>query len=228
VHLISVAIRRVSPVGEGDQAGIFMANDLAPDLAPASDEICGYRPFIGNQITRTAPNLSSAPGDGSAEQKRDQQRAERRFARNVAENAERHPRLPAGVYRTADAVDSPLHGVRNLRDGGFGLRGGIKAFVDEGRRRGFVAHGCNLLSTAPNGPKRESFPSSEALMAISLGASAFVRQGKRPDRVALVLKLRDDAKTENWPASLVGNFHPPFRSRFQGNVKLAEKFAGGF
>jgi hypothetical protein len=41
VHLISVAIRRVSPVGEGDQAGIVIADDLAPGQALAPGVISG-------------------------------------------------------------------------------------------------------------------------------------------------------------------------------------------
>jgi hypothetical protein len=63
---------------------------------------------------------SSATRDGNSQEERDQQRAERCFTRDIAQDAQRHPGLTAGLDRAADAIDRLFYGFRNSRDGGFG------------------------------------------------------------------------------------------------------------
>ena len=62
---------------------------------------------------------SSAAGDGNSQQERDQQRAKRRFPRDVAQDAQRHTGLSTRFYRAAHSIDRPFHGVGDVRDGGF-------------------------------------------------------------------------------------------------------------
>src|ERR1700692_955758 len=96
-------------------------------------------PFT-ERLGRSYLNLAAAR-DGDTEQKRHQQRAERGFARDVAEDAQGDARFSTGLDRIADAMNRALHGFGDLRDGGLRLWGGIQAVVKERGLRDVIAHG---------------------------------------------------------------------------------------
>src|SRR5450631_1867854 len=92
----------------------------------------------------------SAPRDRNTQQECHQQRPERRLAGDVAQNAQWQARLSARVDGAADPVGCASHGLRHFRDGRFGLRCGIEAFVDKGW--GLVAHHPVLAHVAMRHP----------------------------------------------------------------------------
>jgi hypothetical protein len=51
--------------------------------------------------------------------------------------------------------------------------------------------------------------------------------GALPTEAALLVRLGYDAKGEQRLARLVRNFHPQFRTSFNGMVQVAEYFTGG-
>jgi hypothetical protein len=71
----------------------------------------------------------SAASDGNTQQERDQKRTERRFARNVAQNAQGHAGLSTFVDRIAKPVNRTFHGFGDFLDGGPWLRNWIQAIV---------------------------------------------------------------------------------------------------
>jgi hypothetical protein len=91
---------------------------------------------------------SSAAGDGHSQQERDQQRAKRRFASDIAQDAQRHPGLSTRFYRTANSMDCLFHSSRDFLDGGFRLWNGIQAFVGERGQWAVITH--DLISKPTN------------------------------------------------------------------------------
>jgi hypothetical protein len=99
------------------------------------------RAFFGAEgaVEGESSSPSPAAADDNTEQKRDQQRTKRRFARNIAKDTQGHSRFPASVDRAADTLRCVFDCFRYLLDGGFGLRSRIKAIVNEWRD--LIAHG---------------------------------------------------------------------------------------
>ena len=64
---------------------------------------------------------SSTAGDGNSQQEGDQQRAKRGFARDIAQDAQRHSWLSSSLYRARNPIGGPLHGVGDFRDRRFRL-----------------------------------------------------------------------------------------------------------
>jgi hypothetical protein len=60
---------------------------------------------------------SSAAGDSYTQEKRDQQRTKRRFARDVAQYAQWHAGLSTRIYRVADTMDCPFRSFRDFGEG---------------------------------------------------------------------------------------------------------------
>jgi hypothetical protein len=83
---------------------------------------------------------SSAAGDGNSQQERDQQRAKRRFPRDVAQDAQWHAGLSTRFYRAADPIDCPFYGVGDFLDSGFRFWSGIQTFVGKWGQRVVITH----------------------------------------------------------------------------------------
>jgi hypothetical protein len=60
---------------------------------------------------------SSAAGDGHTQEKRNQQRTKRRFARDVAQYAQGHAGLSTRLYRVADTMDGTFRGLGDFGEG---------------------------------------------------------------------------------------------------------------
>src|SRR5271156_5163952 len=100
---------------------------------------CGTKRYDVPAVSAPAKQ-SSAAGDGNSQQERDQQRTKRRFARDIAQDAQWHAGLSTRFYRAADSIACPFHGVGDFRDGGFWLWNGIQAFVGERTQRPVITH----------------------------------------------------------------------------------------
>jgi hypothetical protein len=101
----------------------------------------------------------SAASNGYSQQERYQQRAERSFARDIAQDAERHAGLSTGFDRAADAIDRRIHRFGDFRHRGFRLRDGIQAFIDQ--RGAFIGH--DQISKSMNGVNEQPTRSQRTL-----------------------------------------------------------------
>src|SRR6266852_4700858 len=100
------------------------------------------RPWITHPFMKTLSfkaRQSPTTGEGNTQQKRDQQRTKRRFARNIAQDTQRHSRFPASLDRVADTLRCVFNCFRYLLDGGLGFGSRVKSIVNEWR--GLIAHG---------------------------------------------------------------------------------------
>jgi hypothetical protein len=84
---------------------------------------------------------------------RDQQRTKRRFARDVTQDAQRHPWFSSRFHHAANSMDCPFHDFGDFRDGGFWFWNGIQAFVGKRGQRDVMTHDrywhINVISLAP-------------------------------------------------------------------------------
>src|SRR5581483_10557250 len=116
-------------------------------FAPAlnSADVVAFPPTLNQTGPRPS---SSATREGNSQQECDHQGAERRFARDIAQDAQWHPRLAAGLDRAVDAIDRPFHGFRNFRNGRFRLPNRVQAFVGVRGQWAFISH--DQISKAGN------------------------------------------------------------------------------
>ena len=75
-------------------------------------------------------------------------RAKRRVARDIAQDAQRHPWLSTRFYRAANSMGCPFHSFGDFRDGGFRFWNGIQAFVGKRGQRDVITH--ELISKPTN------------------------------------------------------------------------------
>src|SRR3954451_12912096 len=83
----------------------------------------------------------AAPPHTPPQQERNQQRAERPFPRDVAQDAERHAGFLAFLDRAADAIGGAPDGVGNFFDRRLGFWIGIQAFIHKRWGGHVVGHG---------------------------------------------------------------------------------------
>jgi len=88
-----------------------------------------------------ARGASATPSYSDTQQEGDQQGAERRFPRNVAQDAERHAGFFAFLDRVADATGGAPDSIGNFFNRGLGFRTGIQAFIHKRRGGHIVGHG---------------------------------------------------------------------------------------
>jgi len=106
-----------------------------------------------------APEPSSAAADGNSQQERNQQRTKRRFARDITQDAQRHPGLSTRSYRASNSIDCPLYGVGDFRDRGFRFWNGIQAFAGKGSQRAVITHDLVSKPTVSQSIKTQIVPS---------------------------------------------------------------------
>jgi hypothetical protein len=99
---------------------------------------------------------SSAAGDGNTKQECDQQRTERRFPHDIAQDAQWHAWLATRIDRVADVPCRLFESFGCFSEGGLRRWSGIQTLVNQGWRLMLIAHGyisrrLNSIDQAGNG-----------------------------------------------------------------------------
>ena len=123
---------------------------------------------LESAFARVTPSSASAtPSYSDTQQEGNQQGAERRFPRNVAQDAERHAGLSTFLDRISNAIGSAPDRFGNLFNRRLRRWAGIQAFIHKRWGRHVIGHGRTPRSTSGNRIARASFLFARRIAALS-------------------------------------------------------------